>query len=152
MQVARHARQRRILSLHLAVGVVVPGCLALTWWQITRALSGNTLSWAYVFEWPIFAGYALFVWWKLIHEEDSAGAGATVGGDHGTPTAPVSSATNPSRGTLEEDRNAAGHRPVTEEGALYEDGAPDEDDVEEDLTAYNEYLAALNASGRRKHW
>jgi len=47
---------------------VVPGCIALCWWQVTRALSGNSLSWAYVFEWPIFAGYAVFMWWKLIHE------------------------------------------------------------------------------------
>ena len=47
----------------------VPGCVALTWWQASRALSGNTLSWVYTFEWPIFAAYAVFMWWKLIHEE-----------------------------------------------------------------------------------
>jgi hypothetical protein len=30
-------------------------------WQINRALNGNRLSWAYVFEWPFFGGYAVFV-------------------------------------------------------------------------------------------
>lgn len=49
------------------MGVVVPGCLALTWWQITRALSGNTLSWAYVFEWPLLAVFAVYMWWKFLH-------------------------------------------------------------------------------------
>lgn len=48
--------------------VVVPAFLALGWWQLDRALSGNALSWAYVFEWPIFGGYAVFMWWKLVHE------------------------------------------------------------------------------------
>jgi hypothetical protein len=32
-------------------------------------LSGNTLSWVYTFEWPFFAGYAIYMWWKLLHEE-----------------------------------------------------------------------------------
>jgi hypothetical protein len=43
-------------------------------------------------------------------------------------------------------------RPGTEDEGTYDNAAPDEDDVEEELAAYNEYLAALNASGRRKHW
>jgi hypothetical protein len=148
----RHTDQRRILSLHVAVGVVVPGCLALAWWQVTRALSGNTLSWAYVFEWPIFAGYALFMWWKLTHEAASAGAGGTKNTAHGGLGAPALPAATESRGSLEEGPHTAGHRPATEEGGPYEDGGRDGDDFEEELAAYNEYLAALNASGRRKHW
>jgi len=55
--VPRTAAGRRHLLTHLTAAVVVPGCVVLCWWQLTRALSGNTLSWAYVFEWPIFAGY-----------------------------------------------------------------------------------------------
>lgn len=42
-------------------------CL-LARWQVHRALSGNTLSWAYAFEWPFFAGYAVYMWWKLLHD------------------------------------------------------------------------------------
>jgi len=38
--------------------------------ELCRARSGNTLSWAYVFEWPIFAAYAVYVWRKLLREED----------------------------------------------------------------------------------
>jgi hypothetical protein len=48
-----------------AVTAVVAFCL-LARWQVHRALSGNTLSWAYAFEWPFFAAYALYMWWKLL--------------------------------------------------------------------------------------
>lgn len=37
--------------------------------ELDRAVSGNTLSWAYVFEWPIFAGYAVYMWRRLSREE-----------------------------------------------------------------------------------
>lgn len=50
--------------------VLVGAFLALGWWQLHRALGGNGLSWAYTFEWPFFAGYAVYVWWRLLHDED----------------------------------------------------------------------------------
>ena len=59
----------RAISLHIAVVVTVPGCLALGWWQLRRALEGNGLSWAYTFEWPFFALYAIVMWWKLVNEQ-----------------------------------------------------------------------------------
>ncbi len=30
--------------------------------EISRALSGNILSWAYVVEWPILGAYAIYMW------------------------------------------------------------------------------------------
>jgi DNA-binding transcriptional regulator of glucitol operon len=62
----------RALALHALCLFVVAACLALGWWQLERALSGNTLSWVYTFEWPFFAAYAVFMWWKLLHEEPGA--------------------------------------------------------------------------------
>jgi hypothetical protein len=59
---------RRALLLHAMTLLVVAACLALGWWQLERALSGNTLSWVYTFEWPFFAGYAVYMWWRLLHE------------------------------------------------------------------------------------
>lgn len=59
----------RALLLHLAVLVVAPGCAFAGWWQATRALAGNTLSWVYSVEWPIFALIAIAGWWQLIHED-----------------------------------------------------------------------------------
>ena len=54
--------------LHLEMVLVVVGCLAAGWWQATRALGGNTLSWAYTVEWPVFALIAMAAWWHLVHE------------------------------------------------------------------------------------
>jgi hypothetical protein len=60
---------RRALALHAAVLVLAPGCAAAGWWQATRALAGNGLSWVYSIEWPIFAVLALWGWWHLVHED-----------------------------------------------------------------------------------
>lgn len=103
--------------MHATLLVLVPLCAALCDWQAHRALSGNVLSWAYVFEWPFFAGYGTYVWWKLVHDQ----MGQTV------PAAPISAeGTGPPVRRIEE---------------------PDEE-----LAAYNRYLADLNASGRAKRW
>src|ERR1035441_1463669 len=58
----------RCIGLHVTLLVVLPVFAWLTWWQLDRALNGNTLSWAYTFEWPLFAGYACYRWWQLIHD------------------------------------------------------------------------------------
>ena len=60
----------RALALHLTVVVVVTAFALLARWQVHRALSGNSLSWAYAFEWPFFALYAVYMWWKLLHDEE----------------------------------------------------------------------------------
>ena len=44
--------------MHVTLLVLLPAFAWLTWWQLERALGGNTLSWAYTFEWPLFAIYA----------------------------------------------------------------------------------------------
>jgi len=59
----------RAVRLHLALAILLSLCAALCDWQVHRALSGNSLSWAYVFEWPFFAGYGAFLWWKLLHDQ-----------------------------------------------------------------------------------
>jgi len=81
---------RRALKLHAVILVVVPAFLALCLWQVSRALGGNTLSWAYVFEWPLFAAYAVYMWWRLVHEPDEADSPpATAGtGPAAAPPAP----------------------------------------------------------------
>ena len=95
----------RCIGMHLTLAVLLPAFAALTIWQYDRATSGNTLSWAYTFEWPLFGGYAIYVWWQLIHDDPierraaleasdadaaatGAGAGGTVAGEDGDP-APV---------------------------------------------------------------
>ena len=57
--------------------------MALCVWQLHRALDGNELSWAYVFEWPLFAGYAVYMWWRLVHERPVPTSVATPAGAGG---------------------------------------------------------------------
>jgi len=117
--------------------VVVPGCLALGWWQLQRALGGNDLSWAYTFEWPLFAGYGTYMWWRLVHEDPA-----------------VPSSGTPSRGATAD--GAGGDGVGARAGPAPDPAGPDPADGggpdDEELAAYNRYLAALHASGRRKHW
>jgi hypothetical protein len=112
----------RAIGLHLTLLVVVPTFSALCDWQVHRALRGNELSWAYVFEWPFFAGYAVFVWWKLVHE---------------TPI--------PAEGSGTE-------RAAAEPGAEAASALPEPAEQDAELDAYNRYLAELHAHGRPKRW
>jgi hypothetical protein len=105
----------RALKLHAVILVVVPACLALCVWQIDRALNGNSLSWAYVFEWPLFAGYAIYMWWRFVHEKPEPADVVTSENGHGdTPTKLENGSTTAK--TAQEDA---------------------------DLAAYNDYLARL---------
>ena len=63
---------RRALLLHAEVVIVAPACVVAGWWQATRALSGNELSWVYSIEWPLFALIAIGGWWHLVHEDPEA--------------------------------------------------------------------------------
>ena len=112
----------RALSLHVAVAVCTPTFSALGWWQLHRALAGNTLSWAYTFEWPIFAVYGVCMWWKLVHDEDP-------------PTKIV-------------DSSAEKAIPEELEDQLLASEPPAEATTDKRLAAYNAYLAQLHAKDR----
>ncbi len=134
----------RALSLHVTAVIVVGGCVALCWWQVTRALGGNDLSWAYVFEWPFFGGYAVFMWWRLVHEpptEREASAPSAGAGVPGRATPP-----SPLRAAEEEPTTFAKRGPAGPASDELDD--PDAEERE----AYNRYLAELDARGRRSRW
>lgn len=59
----------RAVLLHLTTLTISSACVAAGWWQATRALDGNALSWFYSVEWPAFAVVAVVAWWHLIHED-----------------------------------------------------------------------------------
>jgi hypothetical protein len=68
----------RWLGWHLLMVVAFGGMLWLGDWQFHRALSGNGLSWAYTFEWPLFAAFAVYFWIKSLRDElnEHGGGGA----------------------------------------------------------------------------
>ena len=119
---------RRAIKLHVVILIVVPAFLALCLWQVSRALGGNSLSWAYVFEWPLFAAYAIYMWWRFVHEAAPDGSpGDTAAADPGGQDAAAS---------------AAAPTPET----------PEELKEDAEMAAYNDYLAQLaekdKATGR----
>jgi DNA-binding transcriptional regulator of glucitol operon len=59
----------RWLGWHALALIAVCGMLALGWWQYRRAMEGNALSWAYTFEWPVFAVFGVVFWAKTIRDE-----------------------------------------------------------------------------------
>jgi len=115
----------RWLGWHVAMVVSFWGMLWLGDWQFHRALSGNALSWAYTFEWPLFAGFAVVFWAKTIRDEFRI-----------------------RRGEIADPRAAADEVPVgmgiaqASVIAAQDAGGEEED---EELSAYNAYLARLNA-------
>ena len=97
-------------------------------WQLHRALCGNGLSWAYTFEWPIFAVFGVVFWAKTIRDEfqppPAGGRGARrPAAGRGVPGRP------PWPGRAAPAAGAAARR------------RPEED---AELAAYNAYLARLH--------
>jgi DNA-binding transcriptional regulator of glucitol operon len=59
----------RWLAWHVFAVVATLGMLWLGDWQLHRAESGNELSWAYTFEWPLFAIFGVYFWAKTLRDE-----------------------------------------------------------------------------------
>ena len=53
--------------MHATLVAAILLCAVAFWFELGRALGGNGLSWAYVFEWPLFAVFALYMWWSILH-------------------------------------------------------------------------------------
>jgi hypothetical protein len=127
----------RWLGWHLFAAAAVTGMLWLGDWQFRRAVAGNALSWAYTFEWPIFAIFGVVFWVKTIRDELHP---------------PASQAASPSEITLPAGAATGSAGPVTVGGSPAE--AIGQDDAgtgasqaagpeDTELAEYNAYLAKL---------
>lgn len=96
----------------------VPGCLLAAWWQVHVALAGDSLGWVYSIEWPVFAGFGIYLWWFLIHDDPESAQ---------------------SRHFLRRERSEA----AAERLEPAQQRVPERED--EELRAYNDYLASLRA-------
>jgi hypothetical protein len=122
----------RAVSLHAAVLVFVPGCALAAWWQVSRAQSGNQLSYLYSVMWPAFAILGVCFWWMLIHTDfESVGLrGMRRQALEATANPTAGEATSPPSATIAPEAPAS---------------AATEEDPE--LAAYNARLAELAAQG-----
>jgi len=64
----RHWVTPRALLLHTAFLLIAAGCLTAGWWQVQRAMQGNTLSYLYSVEWPAFVVVAGIGWFQMVRD------------------------------------------------------------------------------------
>ena len=109
-------RRRRPALIALVI-VAAAGCLALAWWQWTRfeSASGTFQNLGYALQWPLFAGFCVYGYYKFVRYEDA-------------PPEPKSHDTEIPAGLLPERP-----KPVT----------PPDDEQDPALREYNAYLADL---------
>ena len=117
------------IARHVLALVAVAGCLGLGWWQFSRASGGNTLSWGYTFEWPVFAGFFGFLWFREVQVARR-------------PPQPPADDT-PDAAPAEPERPPGAPVTVGRPVRVAVQAPPEVDDPE--LTAYNDYLAWLAA-------
>lgn len=121
------------IARHVAMVVLVVGFLGLGWWQVSRATAGNSLSWGYAVEWPIFAGFVVYVWWREVKLARRRAAEADA--------PPADPAVEPAPAVT------SGSRPAVRRPVRVSRVSATGDVVEDtDLAAYNHYLSWLNAN------
>ena len=117
----------RWLGWHAFVVVAFWGMLWLGDWQFHRAEGGNALSWAYTFEWPVFALFGVVFWVKTMVDEWRHPGGE----------AKFTEALRAAGLAADHDLALPGaaHTPATTDDEAADDP---------ELAAYNAYLARLN--------
>jgi hypothetical protein len=153
---------RKWLLWHATAILGVWGMAWMGDWQFHRAMSGNGLSWAYTFEWPLFAGFGVVFWIKTVRDEFRirragldpnlavagaadmvqlpAGLGTEQAGSY-LPGGPPSEA----RWT-----GTPGTEPVLASAWRAEMARAKQEEADPELAAYNAYLARLNAKAAKR--
>jgi hypothetical protein len=133
----------RWLSWHLFAVVAFIGMWWLGDWQLRRALAGNTLSWAYTFEWPIFAVFGAVFWVKTVKDELRPAEPARTR-DVKLPHAAAGAAAQVmdlvTAYDADEGGNGLARVALGDEAAK----AEDEEKTDTELAEYNAYLARLH--------
>jgi hypothetical protein len=124
------------LARHGLAAALIAAFLGLGWWQIRRAASGNGLSWAYAVEWPVFAGFVAFLWWREVRRQLRPDSPRTASRPEAHPAVGAGTPTP-----------AEGFRaPVITVRRTTAAVSPEADEVADaDLAAYNDYLDWLAA-------
>src|SRR5947209_17336095 len=65
--------RRRRPALILLVTLAAAGCLGLAWWQWTRyeSTSGTFQNLGYALQWPMFAAFCFYAYYKFVRYEEA---------------------------------------------------------------------------------
>ncbi len=65
--------RRRRPALILLVIAAASACLGLAWWQWTRfeSTAGDFQNLGYALQWPLFAGFCVYAYYKFVRYEDA---------------------------------------------------------------------------------
>jgi hypothetical protein len=55
-------------KLHITLFAGLTLCVIAFTVEIRRAVHGHWGAWVYVVEWPVFAIFGTYVWWRLLHQ------------------------------------------------------------------------------------
>ncbi|WP_309241053.1 transcriptional regulator [Nocardia sp. BSTN01] len=133
-------------ALIILVVVAALACLGLGWWQWGRfeSSSGTAQNLGYALQWPLFAGFVVFAYFRFVRLERDTAAQGTEAPETAEPSSPAESAAPARRRVVK--RTAPREIPA---GILPErpTAARDDDPV---LAEYNKYLADLHAQDVRE--
>ena len=154
---------------HVLVVVAVVSCALLGQWQWHRAEFTHSIqNYAYALQWPLFAVFFLFMWWRMLRLEswrlddeaqatadgatvDQARADEATGDEARVESAADGSGGGPERSAGGTERSAPPGSPRFPAPVLAPAGPDDEDEDDRQLTAYNRMLAELAARDRAEH-
>jgi len=114
----------RAIGLHFALIFWIALCAAAAWWQVGRAIQGNSLSYLYSVEWPVIGVMGILGWWSLLNIDK------------------VHEGKERARREYEEKMRA--------EAQAAREAAPEEEDPT--LAAYNDHLAKLAGEPKKRLW
>jgi len=115
---------RRALALHFVVILWVTFSATAGWWQVGRAVQGNSLSFLYTIEWPVIAVLGVLGWYALLNIEK------------------VTETQEKARAEYEETMRAQAR---AARAAAIEEEDPT-------LSAYNDHLAELSHVPKKRLW
>ncbi len=113
----------RALLLHLGLIAWLAMSATAAWWQVGRAVQGNSLSFLYSIEWPVFGVLGVLGWYALL---------------------------NVDRVTEDDERERAEYEERMRSEAR--EARAREADEDPELAAYNDHLAELAERSKKKLW
>jgi DNA-binding transcriptional regulator of glucitol operon len=116
----------RAIGLHFALIFWVVLCALAAWWQVGRAIQGNSLSFLYAIEWPLIGVLGIVGWYSMLNMEK------------------VSEYKEKARREYEEKMRAEAQA-EREQAAAAEGEDPT-------LAAYNDHLAQLSHTQKKRLW